>query len=203
MSGGRTRGRRGGSRSGGLRLRHPLLWLATLGFVAVLIGAAFALGVFGGGGDKPAYPYPVQTFDDLGREHLAVGEVYDQYNSNPPTSGPHAPSPAPWGVSDTELPEEVPIHNMEHGGVVIWYDCQGGASPLGSAGCQQLRDQLAAIVRPAVAAGKEVLMTPYSGMTNRIALTAWQTLDAFDDFDQARIEAFMASYERRFNPENF
>ena len=203
MSRGRRGGGSGAGRSGGLRVRHPLLWLATLGFLAVLIGAAFALGVFDSGGNKPAYPYPVQTFDDLGRRHLAVGETYDQYNSDPPTSGPHAPSPAPWGVSDTELAKEVPIHNMEHGGVVIWYDCEGGAQPLGSAGCQQLRDQLAAIVRPAVAAGKEVLMTPYSGMTNRIALTAWQTLDGFDDFDQARIEAFIASYERRFNPENF
>ena len=48
-----------------------------------------------------------------------------------------------------------------------------------------------------------VMMTPYSNMPDRIALTAWQTLDAFDEFDLARVQAFISAYERRFNPEGF
>jgi hypothetical protein len=39
-------------------------------------------------------------------------------------------------------------------------------------------------------------------MDNRIALTAWQNLDAFDEFDKTRIEAFIASFECNFDPEN-
>jgi len=40
-------------------------------------------------------------------------------------------------------------------------------------------------------------------MTQRIALTAWQTLDVFDDFDSARVADFIDRYERLFNPEGF
>lgn len=46
-------------------------------------------------------------------------------------------------------------------------------------------------------------MTAFSDMKHRIALTAWQTLDAFDDFDADRIRAFVASFECEFNPEGF
>ncbi len=191
-------------------VRHPYLWGATFfliaGAIIGLVVLALATGGDGGGqtaSDNPAYPYPVQELADQGRQHLALGEGFDGYNSNPPTSGPHAPAAAPWGVSQAPLPKEVPIHNMEHGGVVVWYNCAGGPHPLDEAACRQLRDNLTAIVTQALAQGKEVLMTPYADMAHRIALTAWQHLDAFDDLDGARVQAFIASFERRFNPENF
>lgn len=187
-----------------IRIRHPLLWMVTLGVIAVIgIAAVVVLLLSGGGSSRAAYPYPVQTFADQGRDHMPPGQVYDGYNSNPPTSGPHTSVPAPWGVSPTELPKEVPIHNMEHGGVVIWYNCAGGPAPLDATACANMRDQLAAITTAAVGNKKEVLMTPFSKMPHRIALTAWQNLDAFDDFDQARVQAFIASFERKFNPEGF
>jgi len=177
---------------------------------AAAVIALLVLALAGGGGSssgvgvvRSGYPYPVQTFADQGRDHLAVGETYGAYNSSPPTSGPHAPSPAPWGVSSVELPKEVPVHNMEHGGVVVWYNCAAGPQPLDQTACTQLRDRLAAIVQEAVGQKKEVLMTPYSHMDHRIALTAWRTLDSFDDFDEARVRAFIATFERKFNPEEF
>ena len=187
-----------------MRIRHPLLWTGTL---CILVGvvAVFAAVMLlsGGGDDRPAYAYPVQTFEDLGRTHMPPGQVFDGYSSEPPTSGPHSSVPAPWGVSDVEQPKEVPVHNMEHGGVVVWYNCAGGPSPLDKNACEQLRSQLAGIVTRLAAGGRLVMMTPYSNMPDRIALTAWQTLDAFDEFDLARVQAFISAYERRFNPEGF
>jgi len=183
------------------RLRHPRLFLAT--FVIIAAVAAVPLLLSGGGGDsRPDYPYAVQTFKDQGREHLPVGQPFDFYNSDPPTSGPHAPSPADWGVHAEPVPKEVPVHNMEHGGVVIWYDCSAGV-PLDEAQCRELRDQLAVIVKSEVSDGKLVVMAPYAGMEHRIALTAWRTLDTFDEFDAARVQAFIDHYERLFNPEGF
>ncbi len=46
------------------------------------------------------------------------------YSSLPATSGPHwDPSGiANWGVYTTPQPETQLIHNLEHGGIVIWYD---------------------------------------------------------------------------------
>ncbi len=155
------------------------------------------------GDSRPDYPFPVQTFEDLGREHLMAGETYDSYNSNPPTTGPHAPAAAEFRVHDTPLPKEVLPHNLEHGGVVILYDCSAGEAPLDDAGCQELRDQLAAITETLLSDGKLILMAPYSGMERTIALTAWRTLDAFDQFDEQRVQAFIDSFERKFNPEGF
>ena len=46
-------------------------------------------------------------------------------------------------------------------------------------------------------------MAPYAGMEHLIALTAWRTLDAFDEFDGQRVQAFIDSFDRKFNPEGF
>jgi hypothetical protein len=183
------------------RLRHPRLFIAAFAILAVAAVMIFLLR--SGGDSRPDYPYPVQTFEDQGREHLPVGQRYDFYNSNPPTSGPHSAQPADWGVHEEPVPKEMPVHNMEHGGVVIWYDCAAGDQPLDDDACGQLRDQLAAITSSNADASKLVLMTPYLGMDRRIALTAWRSLDSFDEFDAARVQAFIDSFERRFNPEGF
>jgi hypothetical protein len=185
-----------------LRIRHPAPIITSVGILVAVVIAVLVV-TSGGGESRPDYPFPFQTFEDQGREHLAPGQEYDFYNSDPPTSGPHAPAPAPWGVSDAALPKEVPVHNMEHGGVVIWYDCAAGDQPLDDDACQQLRDQLAAITSSNADAGKLVLMTPYLGMDRRIALTAWRSLDSLDEFDATRVQAFIDSFERRFNPEGF
>ena len=35
------------------------------------------------------------------------------------------------------------------------------------------------------------------------AANTWHTLDAFDEFDEQRVQAFIDSFERKFNPEGF
>lgn len=169
--------------------------------LAAVAAILVALAACSSGGGRPVYGYEVQTFEDQGREHLSQGQEYSFYNSNPPTSGPHASSPAPWGVSDTALAKEVAVHNLEHGGVVIWYDCSAGAAPLDEDGCRQLRDQLRDVTERKIDEGKLVLMLPYGGLDHRVNLTAWTTLDGFEEFDQEHVEAFIDAYERWFNPE--
>ncbi|MCI0832910.1 MAG: DUF3105 domain-containing protein, partial [Chloroflexi bacterium] len=70
--------------------------------------------------DLSEYSYPVQqieTIDD--RDHFPTGQTYDDYNSDPPTSGPHADTVVPAGVPDLAVAREVAVHNMEHAGVVV------------------------------------------------------------------------------------
>ena len=83
--------------------------------------------VFGGG---PAANVGVQQADD-GRTHVADGTDCrndpgqcgtNPYSSVPAVSGPHWGTPAAWGVYSTPLAESQAIHNLEHGGIVIWYD---------------------------------------------------------------------------------
>jgi hypothetical protein len=179
--------------------------------VGVLVVGAVAFALLAGGKslDREAapvtnYPYPVQFFppDPGGRGHFAQGETYDDYNSDPPTSGPHTVAVAP-GVYDAPVPKESAVHNMEHGQVVVWYNCNGGPQPLDETACGMLRGDVAGIVTEANGSGKKVLMTPYPNMDNRIALTAWQFLDAFDEFDAQRVRTFIDTFYCHTNLEGF
>ncbi len=187
---------------------------SVLGVIAAI--AALVAVACGGGGDNSSsslptaapvtnYPYPVQRFDEVqpGHQHLGAGQTFDGYNSNPPTSGPHAPAPAPWGISGVAIAKESAVHNMEHAGVVVWYNCNAGPTRATADQCARLRGDLEGVVLPLLSAGKKVVMTPYPGMDHRIALTAWQYLDAFDEFDAQRVKTFIATFECHTDVEHF
>ena len=54
------------------------------------------------------------------REHVPVGESVS-YSTTPPTSGPHWPQWARCGIYREEVPDELVVHNMEHGNIVVSY----------------------------------------------------------------------------------
>jgi hypothetical protein len=111
--------------------------------------------------------------------------VTHEYTSVPATSGHHYDdlgAPARWGVHDDPIPDEVLVHNLEHAGVGIHYNCPEG--------CDELIVQLKAIASRA----QKVIMSPYPGMDARIALTAWTYLDKFDEFNEERVRAFINAH---------
>jgi hypothetical protein len=118
------------------------------------------------------------------RRHLErPDEAHEPYNSIPATSGPHFPVWwQEWGVVDEELPDELVIHNMEHGGVIIRYDCPEG--------CPDLVSQLAEVTFRY----QKVILSPYTGLGTRIAVAAWTYLDKFDEFDEDRIVQFIDAH---------
>ena len=68
-------------------------------------------------------PLPGEAVADAGREHVTdIAGV--TYSSNPPTSGSHFPVWAKPGVYDRLISDGYLIHSMEHGYVIIWYDCE-------------------------------------------------------------------------------
>jgi hypothetical protein len=179
--GGRVAGRGpagpGGRPSARARGRQPQ-WIA--GSVAVVVLAAL-VGYFAyrAVADLPGVKVP-----DQGNQHVTLpGEPHVPYNSDPPTSGPHLPYLAPWGVHTAPIAKELQVHNLEDGGVALQYNCPSG--------CPELVEKLAAIVRQYPT---QVLLAPYPGMKHRLALTAWTRLDAFDEFDEARIQRFIRAY---------
>lgn len=67
-------------------------------------------------------PLAGQAVPDMGRQHVAdISNV--AYNSNPPTSGPHFALWLKAGVYDRAVSDGYFMHSMEHGYVVISYDC--------------------------------------------------------------------------------
>lgn len=126
--------------------------------------------------EVPWTPVPI-----LPSPHVPIGTPHSPYNSTPPTSGPHAPGLAPWGVHDEPVPKELQVHNLEDGGVVISYTCQE---------CPALVAQLTTIAERY----EHVILAPYSELDRRIALTAWGRIDTFDEFDEARIVKFIDTH---------
>ena len=158
--------------------RRGRLWASGLG-IAVL-----AAGLVGYLAYRAAADLPGVKLADLGNAHIQMAtDPHPPYNSQPPTSGPHLPYIAPWGIHTQPIVNELQVHNLEDGGVMVQYHC---ATP-----CPELVAKLTEIVKRYET---QVILAPYPGMRTRIALTAWTRLDAFDDFDEARIVRFIRAY---------
>jgi hypothetical protein len=130
---------------------------------------------------------------DVYADRSNIGECY---HSNPPTSGPHADRPMEFTVLENPAPKENLIHNMEHGGVVVWYNTTD----------QAVIDQLADIVNDQLDRRRFVVMSFYDGMEpDTIALTAWSRLDKFpvSEMTEDRVVDFIDTHHKRFNPEGF
>jgi hypothetical protein len=165
----------GRNKAGRGRGRHFKLGAAVSGvLVAASVIAWFAY--------RAAADLPGEKFPDLGNEHIqTVSESHTPYNSDPPTSGPHLPYIAPWGLHTRPIPAELQVHNLEDGGVMVQYNCA----------CPELVDKLRSVVGRY---DKNVILAPYPGMRSRIALTAWTRLERLEDFDEKRITRFIDTY---------
>ncbi len=119
------------------------------------------------------------------------------YLTNPPASGPHYPIWARWGAWPN-LPRGYWVHNLEHGGVALLYNCPAGA-------CEATRDALIAASRTipmdpacvptdAEPATVRVVITNDREITTPIAGAAWGWLYAADCVDAASIRSFYARH---------
>jgi hypothetical protein len=146
---------------------------AGVGIVAIVV-AYFAY--------RAAADLPGERLADLGNLHIpTASSPHVPYNSDPPTSGPHLPYIAPWGVHTRPIEPELQVHNLEDGGVLVQYGCE----------CPDLVKQLESVVRRY---DKHVILAPYPAMQSRIALTAWTRLDRLEEFDERRIVRFIEAY---------
>lgn len=151
--------------------------------VFATLGMGYSAGVIGAA-PAPAGQYIAQ---DQGREHIAQGQAHVPYNTTPPTSGPHYVDPAPWGIYARPIADETQVHNLEHGGIMIQYWCPNG--------CPDLVAQLTSV---ASRYKSKVILAPYSRpLPHRIALTAWQWIDTFDNYDEAGITQFISQHINR------
>lgn len=135
---------------------------------------------------------------DNGNTHVDSGKPVT-YASLPPTSGSHwgqPAAPAPWGIKDTQLPNEVTVHNLEHGGIVIVYSPSLAAEDL-----TKLKDSVRSII--ATTKFKKILLEPYKELTDaKIAITAWDWMLKLPAPDQSAMVKFItAHYDSTDAPE--
>ena len=158
------------------RQRRRLVWTAALLAIALVVGG-------GGWLYARARPSPGEYVPSLGNAHIQTPDIPHQpYNSDPPTSGPHLPYVAPWGLHNRPIQKELQVHNLEDGGVVVKYrpDC-----------ADRVLEPLKIIVGRYA---DHLVLAPYPGLDRCIALTAWTRIDKFDELDERRIVRFIDAY---------
>lgn len=101
------------------------------------------------------------------------------YESTPGVSGAHANSPIPCGIYDSEIPDEIQVHMLEHGAVGIQY--QPTLDP----------EQIKGIEAIVEASSRDVFSAPYAALQTPIAVTSWSRLMPLDTFDKATIEEYI------------
>lgn len=168
-----------------------LIWIGLAVLAVVAVALIMARSVQG----QPGRTVPIQ-----GQTHINKGDPHPAYNSTPPTSGWHwnlaGEAPVPWGIYKEPIPNEAQVHNLEHGGIMIQYNCRD---------CPELVAQLEDFYNRYTAANKlpmypnstKIIVAPYYDMQTRIALTAWGRIDTFNEYDEERIKRFVDAYRDR------
>ena len=154
--------------------------MAGMGVLGLIGVAVIAFGIW----SVYLQPRPGKSVSTSGAG-VHSGVPRDGYSTTPPTSGSHSSQTPSWG-EQREVPEILQVHALEHGGVLVQYNCP---TP-----CRDLILQLRSIIG---SYNSKVILAPYSRMASRIALTSWGKIDLLDEFDQERIEEFVKKNRNR------
>lgn len=129
-----------------------------------------------------------QSIESMGRAHVPAGTPGPVYNTSPPTSGPHADATS-WGEHFSPIPHVNQVHNLEHGGVLIQYNCEHEAL---RTGCGRVQQELREVMQSAREdIDPKIILAPYPDMDEPIALTAWTRLEYLGGPDREAILAFI------------
>ncbi len=114
------------------------------------------------------------------------------YDTIPPTSGPHWNAWSDCGFYNYPLPDELLVHNLEHGNIIVSYNLTGEAE------IAALREAVDAIPL----AAEYAIVRRYPAIPEgMVALTTWEVLDRMMGVDADRIAAFFAAFPGNTGPE--
>lgn len=153
---------------------------------------------------------PGKQMPNQGRDHVPKSEWEKfEYNSNPPTSGPHD---AVWtrpGVYSESQGDGHLVHSLEHGYVVISHNCEikspiinhqsqktGTESAEIDKSCLEFVDKLKELVEKD---SWKMVLVPRPNLDANFALTAWTRIDKFniEEANMERVEDFINSYRNK------
>ncbi|HYF66284.1 MAG TPA: DUF3105 domain-containing protein, partial [Herpetosiphonaceae bacterium] len=131
---------------------------------------------------------------DNGVFHAAVGSTVE-YPSLPPTSGRHWPQIAGYGdYGDQPVPDEILVHNLEHGAVIISYD------PARITSTDE--EMLISLYYELYDVNDHVILVQRDDIDQPIAMTSWNYRLLLDEADPAAIRGFYHAHIAR-GPECF
>lgn len=193
-------------------------FLATFRSVAVVAFSSALVVGFGGCEDnEPSFgvsPAPAGTFNagsvtiptggacsvvvaeqvPYSQQHVLTCSYVPYDQSNPPSNGPHYPTWAAFKTYAAPVPRGFLVHDLEHGGIVVSYDCpQGCAAELAKA--QKVVDAAVDPKCPSQPAGnKRITLTPDPLLDRPFALSAWGHTLTATCVDEVAFAAFVKAY---------
>ena len=122
---------------------------------------------------------------DEGRDHIWPDHPVE-YQTLPPTSGPHFPDPTAPGFYTARPAFGYLVHSLEHGSVVIYYD-PAQLSP-------EIEKSLRAFIKANSDTEIGIVAVPDADFKYPFILTAWDKMLKLDKYDPRVIRAFLAEY---------
>jgi hypothetical protein len=157
-----------------VRIKKIKSWLPWIIFVVLIIaGIYWAISA----AETASLNRPGEAVSIMNRDHINEGDSLGEYNSNPPTSGPHA-GPAPWGFSAEKIPDINAIHNIEHGGIWISYKNLDD-------------DAIDTLSKIAKKNSASVIVAPREANDTNVAVASWGRLMKLDVVDEDLINEFI------------
>ena len=149
--------------------------------IAAVVAAAPLVAACGGGSDAGGACGGItrEAIDPGFLQHVLSDEGVE-YSTDPPTSGPHQPSPAVDPVRDEPLSKPLQVGILEGGGVLLQHRLDLPA------------DQLAELE---ALAGDDVVVAPNPDLDDPVVATAWLFKRSCEEVDVDALREFVA--ERR------
>jgi len=180
--------------------------------LAAVAGVVALVGIGWGSGPSPeevradleAAGCTLQAVDAEPGRHSLTADGTAKWNTDPPTNGPHFGFDASgnlgtviWGVYEEPVQLARVVHNLEHGGVYMFYG-------------DEVPESVVAELRTFYDRHKNgTLLAPYPKLGKTIALGAWVGegeakgyLARCTEFDQAAFSAFFSGFQFK-GPERF
>jgi hypothetical protein len=142
----------------------------------------------------------VSTYTPDPSPHIATCSAVT-YSTDPPTSGPHYPIWAAFKSYTSPVPRGFTVHDLEHGAVVISYNCATSCD----AEVAALEAYLAAIPADPLCVApltRRFVVTPDPLLGHRFAAAAWGAALTSDCFDLDALGPFIDAHYG-MAPENF
>jgi len=164
------------------------IWLS-IGIVSAAVIALFVILSIQQNREQARLLQGEETFADAGHEHIADVAEFNpaNYNSDPPTSGPHMGNVAPKGFYEESIHDAYLVHNLEDGFVVVYYRPDLAAEKLDA-----IRSLAEAHNRGAGHSG--VVAVPREGIAEDAILTAWTKMLRLPSYDGDKASAFVSAY---------
>jgi hypothetical protein len=130
-------------------------------------------------------PAGTQTYTITDASHTPDPVVYDQ---DPPVGGPHDPEWISCRIYASPVRNENAVHALEHGAVWITYDPNLDADSL-------------SVLERFTERRREVLLSPYPGLSAPVVVSSWGTQLEMDSADSDLLDQFYRAFQDRTAPE--